>query len=97
MTDRPMRDTDYATELARGSVTFPDGTEGRIERLRFKDGPDAGLEGIRFSWRKDGKMIPRPLDGTEGQLLGLLENAIREGVFSEDFLAKLRHVLGTPT
>ena len=46
----PMRDTPYATELAFGTFTFPDGTEGRIERLRFKQPPYAGLEGIRFSW-----------------------------------------------
>jgi hypothetical protein len=94
MSDTPMRDTAYATELAHGSVTFASGTEGRIERLRFKEGPDAGLEGIRFSWWKDGRMIPRPLDATEDQLLKLLRDSLRGGVFSEQFRRELRTLLG---
>jgi hypothetical protein len=89
-----MRDTPYATELAHGSVTFPSGTEGRIERLRFKEGSDAGLEGIRFSWWKEGRMIPRPLDATEEQLLALLKDSIQQSVFSQQFLAELRRLLG---
>src|SRR2546423_341487 len=93
MSDAPLRDTPYATELAHGSITFPSKTEGRIERLRFKEGLDAGLEGIRFSGWKDGRMIPRPLDATEDQLLELLKDSIEERVFSERFLAELRHLL----
>jgi hypothetical protein len=42
-----LRDTAYAAELAHGTVSFPSGSEGRIERLRFKKGLDAGLEGTR--------------------------------------------------
>jgi hypothetical protein len=94
MTDAPLRDTPYATELAHGSVTFPSGTEGRIERLRFKEGLDAGMEGIRFSWWKDSRMVPRPLDATEDQLLALLKDSLQQGVFSERFQAELRRLLG---
>ena len=57
MSDTPLRDTSYATELAHTAITFPSGTEGRIERLRFKDSLDAGTEGYRFSWWKEGRMI----------------------------------------
>ena len=43
-----MRDTPYATELNHASITFPTGTEGRIERLRFKTGTEEGKRGIGF-------------------------------------------------
>lgn len=89
-----LRDTPYATELAHGSFTFPGGTEGRIERLRFKHGSEAGQEGIRFSWWKDGRMVPRPLDATEDQLLMLLANAFQQGVFTVRFVNVLREFLG---
>lgn len=94
MKDAQLRDTPYATELAHGSVTFPSGSEGRIERLRFKEGLEAGLEGIRFSWWKDGRMVPRPLDASEDQLLVLLQEAFKVGVFSERFQSELRLLLG---
>lgn len=94
MGDEPLRDTPYATELARGSVTFPSGTEGRIERLCFKQGLDVGLEGIRFSWWKDGRMVPRPLDATEDELLAMFKDSLQRGVFSERFRAELRQLLG---
>jgi hypothetical protein len=89
MSGTEMRDTPYATELARASFTFPDGSEGRIERLRFKDEPYAGMEGIRFSWWKDGQMKPRPLDATEDQLLALLSDSLQKKIFSRRFLADL--------
>jgi hypothetical protein len=94
MDDHSLRDTPYATELAHGSFTFPEGSEGRIERLRFKETPYQGQEGIRFSWWKEGRMIPRPLDATEEQLLALIRDALQEKVFSERFLAELRQLLG---
>jgi hypothetical protein len=51
------------------------------------------MVGYRFSWWKEGRMIPRPLDATEDQLLTLLKNALQEGVFSDRFLAELRRML----
>jgi hypothetical protein len=85
-----MRDTSYAEELATATYEFPDGSEGRIERLRFKE---TEQEGIRFSWWKDNRLMPRPLDATEDELLALLENALEKDVFSKSFLAKLREKL----
>ena len=93
MDAKPLRDTRYAKELAHGSVTFPSGTEGRIERLRFKEGLEAGLEGIRFSWWKEGRMVPRPLDATEDQLLTLLKDSLQQGVFTKRFKVELRQLL----
>lgn len=87
-----LRDTPYATEVARGTVAFPSGHEGRIEWLRFKEGQDAGVEGMRFSWWKDERMIPRPLDVTEDQLVALLEDAFAKSVFSSRFLAELQRI-----
>ena len=86
-----LRDTPYATELRRATVSFGDGGEARLEQLRRKN-PDQIA--IRFSWWKDGNMTNRPLDLTEPELLTLLECGIRESVFSEEFLSGLRRVLG---
>ena len=72
-----MRDTDYATEIASSSLRFPSGDEARIERLRIKS--TGNLE-IRFSWWKDGRMMMRPLDLGEDDLMKLLAKAMREGV-----------------
>jgi hypothetical protein len=84
-----MRDTDYATEL--GHVSLPDGDgEVRIERLRIKS---SGEEEIRFSWWKEGRLIPRPLDLPEAQLLELMRRAAKNGVFTPHFAAMLRDAL----
>jgi hypothetical protein len=73
-----MRDTDYATEIVPPAIlTFPSGDEARIERLRIKS---SGNVEIRFSWWKDGRMMMRPLDLGEADLLKLLATAIRQGV-----------------
>src|SRR5262249_23766376 len=93
MTDTPLRDTPYATELAHATITFPSGSEGRVERLRFKEPPAEGMMGYRFWWWKEGRMLPRPLDATEDELLALLKNAFQGGVFSERFLAELQEIL----
>jgi hypothetical protein len=80
-----MRDTDYATELA----TVDDGG-CRIERLLVKS---SNTEEIRFSWWKDGRMMMRPLDLPEDQLLRLFQAAIKGGVFTPDFLLSLHSAL----
>lgn len=85
-----MRDTPYARELITASFEFPDHSEGRIERLFVK--PRAQEE-IRFSWWKAKRMLPRPLDATEEQLLTLLKNAIKAGIFSENFRRQLKPIL----
>ena len=85
-----MRDTDYATELSRATLGDTSGEHFRIERLHVKS---LDQEEIRFSWWKGDQMMPRPPDLPEDQLLPLFENAIREGVFSPQFLGELRRVL----
>jgi len=76
-----LRDTDYATELARAVLTFPSGDEARIERLFVKS--QNQIE-IRMSWWKDGKLQPRPLDLGEADFLKLIAKGIRAGVILTD-------------
>jgi hypothetical protein len=86
-----MRDTKYATELCDpGIFRFPSGNEARIEKLRIKE---TGEEEIRFSWWKGEKMVPRPLDISESDLVSLFRNALENIVFSGDFRSKLRSLL----
>jgi hypothetical protein len=84
-----MRDTDYATELASAAV-FDGESEIRIERLYVKA---VATEEIRFSWWESGRMLPRPADLPEGQLITLFRNAIANNVFSAEFLADLKGLL----
>jgi hypothetical protein len=72
-----LRDTKYATEIARSVISSPGGDEARIERLRIKATDQ--IE-IRLSWWKNGQMLPRPLDLTEADFLKLVVLGIRDGV-----------------
>jgi hypothetical protein len=86
-----LRDTKYARELREpGVVKWPTGSEGGIERLLIKK---SGTEEIRFSWWKDGRLATRPLDLSEEDLLTLFEDAIAKGIFSTDFLVRLKGLL----
>jgi hypothetical protein len=79
-----LRKTKYATELARAEHG-----QSRIERLAIT----GGEEEVRFSWWRDDQLIPRPLDLPERELLPLLREAMRQGVFTPEFLAGLRDAL----
>lgn len=85
-----MRDTRYATERARATFGFPGGSEARIERLFIKR---IQQDVIRFSWWKDDRLAPRPLDIDESALLQLIKNAIENKVFSDDFLTALSEMI----
>jgi hypothetical protein len=85
MGDQDMRDTDYATEIKTAEINAC-----RIERLYVKG---EGQEEIRFSWWPDGRIANRPLDLPEGELLPLMREAMRLGVFSDDFLRGLKSAL----
>ncbi len=87
-----MRDTQYAREISRGIYSWSENSEARIERLYIKE---FGQEEIRFSWWKDGNLVMRPLNLTEEELLALLRNSVEVGVFSTDFLRRLREILGS--
>lgn len=81
-----MRNTPYAEERARASLSLEQ-SECRIERLFVKK---ERKEEIRFSWWKEGRMLPRPLDLPEKDLLSLLALGMKNDVFSDEFLAGLR-------
>lgn len=81
-----MRDTAYATELA--SVQDVHGQS--IERILVKEHQ---REEIRFSFWKNGTIVPRPLDLPEDELLDLMKDAIRKKVFSPSFLKALHEAL----
>lgn len=85
-----MRDTKYAKELATGKIVYSGGEEARIERLYVKS---YGEEEIRFSWWKNSRMAPRPLDISENDLLRLVNEGIQNNVFSNDFLTRLKKLL----
>jgi hypothetical protein len=72
-------------------ISFAEHEECRIERIFVKK---LGWEEIRFSWWPNGKLVPRPLDLPEKQLLGLIGAALKKGdVFSESFVIGLRALL----
>ena len=84
-----MRDTKYATERVIAEING-----NRIERIFVKA---ENQDEIRFSWWPDGRMATRPLDPPEPQLLELLAEAIRRGVFTEPFLRGLTKLLADRT
>lgn len=86
-----MRDTEYAREIDSASYVWSSDSEARIERLHNKK---RDQEEIRFSWWKDGNIVMHPLDLTEEELLALLQTSLQEGIFSLDFLRRLRQMLG---
>lgn len=87
-----LRDTRYARELANAKL--PSGPGGKsfvaIERIHVKA---ADQVEIRFSGWEGARMMPRPLDLPEEELLPLLEAAFRGGVFSDGFTQGLRRVM----
>jgi hypothetical protein len=75
----------YAKKISYGEVD-----ECRIERIHVTK---LDREEIRFSWWPNGKFVPKALDVTESHLLDLMESAIKEGVFTQDFLTGLCKLL----
>jgi hypothetical protein len=84
-----MRDTSYGRELATASLPSGD-SEVRIERLFVKE---PRQEEIRFSWWKSDKMMMRPLDLPEDELLELFRLAVAKQVFTPGFLRGLKAIL----
>jgi hypothetical protein len=86
-----MRETKYAQELCEPAIRrFPGGDESRIEKLHIKK---SGEEEVRFSWWKDSKMVPRPLDLSEDDLIALFRDAVAKDVFTPSFKMTLRDML----
>jgi hypothetical protein len=84
-----LRNTDYATELATASLSVGV-DEVRIERLHVKE---TDVDEIRFSWWRDGKLIPRPLDVPEDLLLDMFREALIQRVFTDSFILALSRML----
>jgi hypothetical protein len=80
-----MRDTIYARELATASHRG-----ARLERIFVKK---TKTEEIRFSWWKDSKMMMRPLDLPEDELLSLIEKGLNAKVFTDRFVINLIKLL----
>jgi hypothetical protein len=80
----PLRDTKYARELATARLpSGPGGTSyAAIERILVTQ---TGQIEVRFSLWQGSRMMPRPLDLPEDELLPLLRAACQAGVFSEAF------------
>lgn len=85
------RDTKLTRELAAAKLPAGKGKVA-IERIQVKK--TERVE-IRFSSWAGTRMMPRPLALSEEELLPLVEAALREGVFTEEFVAGLRRVLSS--
>lgn len=88
-----LKKTKYCDLLAQG--TTQEGIDvSAVERIRIHE---LNREEIRFAWYKlNGDSLRfqlRPLDLTEEELLELLKDGVKEGVFSDDFRHKLKKVL----
>ncbi|MBF8118154.1 hypothetical protein [Bacillus cereus] len=89
-----LKSTEYCDVLARGKVTSSDHTDV-IERIHVKA---KQRDEIRFAYYKPTKnnnerLVLRPLDITETELLQVFVDAIANDVFSEDFKSKLKGIL----
>lgn len=95
MSKRVVKTTDYCTILQQSIIdkgTFAYG----IERIIVNEGN--GEEEIRWVFFKDTmrakkQLIARPLDLPEDDLLELIEKAIKEKLFSKEFIDKLKEIL----
>jgi hypothetical protein len=85
-----LRKTAYAELCAEASVELGGGAEVRLERLWVKGRAE---EVMRLSWWKAGRMVPRPADLSEAQLITLLERGIAAGVLTPFFLRQLLMVM----
>jgi len=85
-----VRETPKYGYISEGIFEFEDEQEIRIERLHVKN---TGAVEIRFSYWPNGHFVPRPMHATEEQLLNLLSEGIRAGVFTPAFRRKLKQLL----
>lgn len=85
-----MRDTDYARELGSVFVEYKEGNEIRLERLLIKE---TGVEEIRLSWWKNGKLMRAPADLPEDGLVELFRKGVRAHLFTQEFLAQLKSAI----
>lgn len=95
MSKRVVKTTDYCTILQQSIIDKGTYAYG-IERIIVNEG--RGEEEIRWVFFKDTmrakkQLIARPLDLPEDDLLELIEKAIKEKLFSKEFIDKLKEIL----
>lgn len=86
-----LRKTKHAELCADASLSQENGNEHRIERMWLKQA--GGAEVIRWSWWRQGRMMPRAPHLTEAELVNLLDKGIEAGVFTPFFLRQLLLVM----
>lgn len=89
-----IKSTKYCDLLGQGRVDDGESISA-LERIRVKA---TGNDEIRFAYYKkndngNDRMILRPLDLGEEELLALFEDAIHKGVFNPSFLQKLKEII----
>ena len=95
MSKRVVKTTDYCTILQQSIIDKGTYAYG-IERIIVNEGD--GEEEIRWVFFKDTmrakkQLIARPLDLPEDDLLELIEKAVKEKLFSKEFVDKLKEIL----
>ena len=95
MSKRVVKTTDYCTILQQSMIDTGTYAYG-IERIIVNDG--SGEEEIRWVFFKDTmrakkQLIARPLDLPEDDLLELIQKAIKEKLFSREFVDGLKDTL----
>lgn len=83
-------ETPYKIPQKEVGIPLKDGGEARAERITIKK---TAATAYRFSWWKDGRLAPRPLDLEPAELLKLIQVASEKDVFPVDFKLKLIHAL----
>lgn len=85
-----LRKTKYAELCAQSVLDLDDGTEIRFERIWVKSRQE---ELLRWTWWKGGRMVPRPVEMSEAQILECLEKGLDTGLLSSFFLRQLLHMV----
>jgi hypothetical protein len=80
-----MGDNGGPNKLRSVSINLGE-TEGRIEKLLSKESAPAR---VRISCWSQGHLRSRPLDISETELIRLLQQAIRAGILSSEFIGNL--------
>ena len=88
-----LKKTKYCDLLAQGTTREGEDISA-VERIYINN---LKREEIRFAWYKEkggtNYFQPRPLDLTEDELLKLLADSVKEGVFSNKFREELKKIL----
>lgn len=89
-----IKRTDYCDLLKQGKLEIGD-TVSTIERIYVNGTKQEEIRFAYYKFNKEGneRLILRPLDINENELLVLFANAISKGVFSQDFTQKLKALL----